>query len=141
MKDLNRIINRYIVLRMNRFAQVVNQILYVWFLNTPLKLNIRQQIKSLLKALLYWSVVKKYFSTVGWDRFRWSRSKVSCQKVVLNFFVVAKLIRKHLYGSLVLINLQAFSLKETSVRTFSCRFLQILKEHVYLKNYSGWMLL
>ena len=30
MKDLNRIINRYIVLWMNRFAQVVNQILYVW---------------------------------------------------------------------------------------------------------------
>ena len=29
-------------------------------LNTPLKLNIREQIKSLLKALLDWSVVNKY---------------------------------------------------------------------------------
>ena len=33
-------------------------------LNTPLKLDIRQQIKSLLKALLDWSVVNKYFNTV-----------------------------------------------------------------------------
>ena len=29
MKDLNQIINRYIVLWMNRFMQVINQILYV----------------------------------------------------------------------------------------------------------------
>ena len=70
MKDLNRIINRYIVLWMNRFAQVVNRKktksdMFDRVLNTPLKLDIRQQIKSLLKALLDWSAVNKYFSTVG----------------------------------------------------------------------------
>ena len=109
-------------------------------MNTPLKLHIREQIKSFLKALLDWNVVNKYFSTVAWDRFRWSRSEVSCQKVVVNFFS-GKFIGKHLCGSLFLINLQAFSLKETPARTFSCRFLQILKEHVYLKNHPGWLLL
>ena len=109
-------------------------------LNTRLKLDIREQIKSFLKALLDWSVVNKYFSTVGWDRFRWSRSEVSCQKVVLNFFS-GKFIGKQLRGSLFLLNLQAFSLKETPERTFSCRFLQFLKEHVYLKNHSEWLLL
>ena len=34
-------------------------------LNTPLKLDIREQMKSFLKAFLDWSVVNKYFSTVG----------------------------------------------------------------------------
>ena len=34
-------------------------------LNTPLKLDIREQIKSFLKALLDWNVVSKYFSAVG----------------------------------------------------------------------------
>ena len=34
-------------------------------LNTPLKLDIRQQIKDFLKALLDWSAVNKYFSTFG----------------------------------------------------------------------------
>ena len=34
-------------------------------LSTSLKLDIRQQIKSLLKALLDWNVVNKYFSAVG----------------------------------------------------------------------------
>ena len=53
------------------------------------------------------------------------------------FFFSGKFIGKHLCRSLFLINLQTFSLKETPARTFSCRFLQILKEHVYLKNHSG----
>ena len=110
---------------------------------TPRKLDIRQQIKSLLKALLDWSVVNKYFSTDGWDRLKWSRSEMSCPKVVLNFFFFffAKLIGKHLCRSLFLVNKQAFSLKETPAQKFSCRFLQILQEHVYLKNHSGWLLL
>ena len=63
---------------------------------------------------------------------------------VRNLFLTiffAKLIRKHLCGSLFLVNLQAFSLKETPAQKFSCRFLQILKEHVNLKNQSGWLLL
>ena len=34
-------------------------------LNTSLKLDIREQIKSFLKALLDWNVDNKYFSTVG----------------------------------------------------------------------------
>ena len=63
---------------------------------------------------------------------------MSCQKVVHNiFFFVAKLIVKHRCGSLFLINLQSFSLKETPARTFSCRFLQILKEYIYVKDHSG----
>ena len=57
------------------------------------------------------------------------------------FFAFPKIIGKHLCGSLLLINLQVFSLKETPARKFSCRFIQILKEHVYLKNHSGWLLL
>ena len=88
--------------------------------------------------MLDWSVGNKYFSTVGWDRFRWSRSEVSCQKVVLNFFS-PKLIGKYLCRSLFLINLQAFNLKETPARTFPYRFLQIPKERVYLKTDPGWL--
>ena len=57
------------------------------------------------------------------------------------FFPFLKIIGKHLCGSLLLINLQVFSLKETLARKFSCRFIQILQEHVYLKNHSGWLLL
>ena len=34
-------------------------------LNMPLKLDIREQLKSFSKALLDWNVVNKYFSTVG----------------------------------------------------------------------------
>ena len=59
-------------------------------------MDIRQQIKSLLKALLDWSVVNKYFSIVGWDRFRWSRFEVSGQKAVPNFFFFCKTHRKTL---------------------------------------------
>ena len=52
---------------------------------------------------------------------------MSCQKVVHNiFFVVAKLIGKYRCGSLFLINLQSFSLKETPARRFS-----------YVKDHSG----
>ena len=69
MKDLNRVVNRYIVLRMNRFAQVVNRLkpnfMFDGVLNMPLKSDIREQIKSFLKALLGWNVVNKYFSTVA----------------------------------------------------------------------------
>ena len=52
-------------------------------------------------------------------------------------FSSGKFIGKQLCGSIFLINLQAFGLRETPTQTFSCRFLQILKEHVYLKNHSG----
>ena len=38
--------------------------MYDRVLNTPLRLDIRQQIKSLLKAS-DWGVVNKYFGTVG----------------------------------------------------------------------------
>ena len=67
MKDLNQIINRYIVLWMNRFGQVgkTKPYMYDRVLNTPLKLHLREQIKSFLKALLDWNVVNKYFSTIG----------------------------------------------------------------------------
>ena len=49
-----------------------------------------------------------------------------------------KFIGKHLCGILFLMNLQAFNLKETPARTFSCTFLQVLKKHVYLKK-PLWM--
>ena len=60
------------------------------------------------------------------------------RKVFLNFF--AKFIGKHLCGSPFLIMLQAFSLKEAPAPKFCCRFLQILKQQVYLQNNSGRLL-
>ena len=97
-------------------------------------MDIRQQIKSLLKALLDWSVVNKYFSIVGWDRFRWSRSEVSCQKVVPNFFFFSKLIGKHLCGSIFFVNLQVFSLKETPAQVLSCEYCRIFKNTYFEKH-------
>ena len=109
-------------------------------LKTPRKLDIRQ-IKLLLKALLDWSFVNKYFSTVGLDRFRYNRSEVSCQKFVLKFFLFLQNSSENTCAGVLLVNKQVFSLEETQAQKFSCRFLQILKEHVYLKNHSGWLLL
>ena len=60
----------------------------------------------------------------------------SVRKLFLIFFS-GKFIGKNLCGSLFLMNLQAFSLKETPARTFPYRFFQILEEHVDLKNHSG----
>ena len=45
---------------------------------------------------------------------------------------LTKFIGKHLCWSLLLIKLQVSSLKETPAQTFSCRFLQILKQHTFI---------
>ena len=110
-------------------------------LNAPLKLDIRQKIKAPLKALLDWSIVNKNDISVPLAEIDSDEAapRFPVRKVFLIFF--AKFIPKHLCGSLFLIKSQAFSLKETPARKFSCRFLQILKEHVYLQNNSGRLLL
>ena len=48
--------------------------------------------------------------------------------------VAYKIHRKNLCRSLLLIKLQASSLKETPAQTFSCRLLQILTEHIFTKQ-------
>ena len=88
-------------------------------LNTLLKLDIRQQIKSLFKAN---------------DISEEVAPRCPVRKVFLIFF--AKFIGKHMCRSLFLIKSQASSLKETPAQRFSCRFLQIIKENVYLQNIS-----
>ena len=56
MKDLNQIFNRYIVLWMNTFAQVVNKqkpnLMFDRVLNTPLNLGPKREQIKFLKALL-----------------------------------------------------------------------------------------
>ena len=53
-----------------------------------------------------------------------------------SYFFSCKTHWKTPVREIFLINLQAFSLKETPTRPFSSGFLQILKEHAYLKNHS-----
>ena len=118
-----RIINRYIVLWMNPFAQVKNRekkILYVWQGSeySPLKLDIRQQIKPFLKALLHLTVVNKYFRTVGWYSDE-TASRCPVRTLFLIFFWKTRQKRPG---------------RESLFNKFSCRFLQILKEHGFLKK-------
>ena len=65
-------------------------------LNTPLKSDIRQQIKALLKALLDWSVVNKNDISVLLADIDSDEAAPRCpvRKVFLNFF--AKIHRKTL---------------------------------------------
>ena len=85
-------------------------------------LDIRQQIKALLKILLDWSDFNKNDISVPLAEIDSDEVAQKCPvgKVFLNFF--AKLIIKHLRGSLFLIKLQTFWQKETLARTFSCSF-------------------
>ena len=108
-------------------------------LNMPSKFNRRHQIKLLFKALLEYCQEKWCCSTVGSDRFRYNRSEVFCKKAVLKSF--AKFIVKHLCRSLILLKLQASSLKETLTQKFHCRLFQISNKNVSLQNNSGGLLL
>ena len=105
-------------------------------LNTSLKLDIKQQVNSLLKALLDWSFFNKNDISVPLTQIDSDEAAPRCPVRQLLLVFLGKLIGKHLCGTLFLIKFQAFTLIETPARKFSCRFLQILKEHVYLKNNS-----
>ena len=110
-------------------------------LNTSLKLDIKQQVNSLLKALLDWSFFNKNDISVPLTQIDSDEAAPRCPVRQLLLVFLGKLIGKHLCGTLFLIKFQAFTLIETPARKFSCRFLQILKEHVYLKNNSGRLFL
>ena len=105
-------------------------------LNTSLKLDIKQQVNSLLKALLDWSFFNKNDISVPLTQIDSDEAAPRCPVRQLLLVFLGKLIGKHLCGTLFLIKFQAFTLIETPARKFSCRFLQILKEHLYLKNNS-----
>ena len=105
-------------------------------LNTSLKLDIKQQVNSLLKALLDWSFFNKNDISVPLTQIDSDEAAPRCPVRKLLLVFLGKLIGKHLCGTLFLIKFQAFTLIETPARKFSCRFLQILKEHLYLKNNS-----
>ena len=93
-----------------------------------------------MKALLDWSAVNKYFSTFGWDRFRWGHSEVSCQKIVLNFFCKNHRktpVRESLFNKFA--GLQPK--RDSSMEVFLQISLNSKNFIKFLKNRSGWLLL
>ena len=93
-----------------------------------------------MKALLDWSAVNKYFSTFGWDRFRWGHSEVSCQKIVLNFFCKTHRktpVRESLFNKFA--GLQPK--RDSSMEVFLQISLNSKNFIKFLKNRSGWLLL
>ena len=78
--------------------------------NTLLKLDIRQQIRSLFKA----NDISVPLAKIDSDEVA---PRCPVRKVFLNFF--AKFIGKHTCRSLFLITLQASSIRETPAQRFS----------------------